>query len=543
MLKDFIKNFKESKEYRKEQIFSIALSIAGSAVSAIAPFVIRSIIQDIQMGNISRSTLINFVVIFLILITMRAISFYSNNIGSRMRSVIGHKKRFDVLNKILAAKIHRKKILDDSAVIDRLMRDIYCYSQLLGTFPITILDNVIRIVIATIVLVNINIYLFFISIFLVPVAMLLINVTKEKMEKAWQNQIRQWEKTTKLLKEIFVSLIAIKQMNSESKIMTCFHEQNQKHFASETHINKVNFLTMEIHAGLSSSLPMFCLLAGFALVFLGKSDIGSAIAFYMYVNFLISPFSSFADVKVNNVQASEQEKKIQEIMSSLEFDSSNTQTDFKFSNITVRKASYRYSNGETVLFEKPLDFNNPGLYYVNAVSGFGKTTIFKLMTKILFSEDTDIKYDFLNVNNIPENVLFKKVTYLDGSPAFIQGSIIDNITSFGKYEFDNKYLEFFFDKDENVNGSRELNIGVGESLSSGQLQRINLLRIFAKGNDQKLIILDEAISGVEEERESKILNLLKASFTQSIIILVTHRKSSESLCDYKIEMTLATPSA
>ncbi len=158
------------------------------------------------------------------------------------------------------------------------------------------------------------------------------------------------------------------------------------------------------------------------------------------------------------------------------------------------------------------------------------------MTKLLSSEESNIQYDSLNVNSIPENVFFKQVTYLNGTPNFIQGTIIENITSFGRYDFDEKYLGLFFDANENVTGSRTLNIGMSESLSSGQLQRINLLRLFAKGGDQKLIVLDEAISGVQEEKEREILSLLRKNFSQSIIILVTHRKSSEALCDYKIEM-------
>ncbi|MCL2557352.1 MAG: ATP-binding cassette domain-containing protein, partial [Treponema sp.] len=195
-----------------------------------------------------------------------------------------------------------------------------------------------------------------------------------------------------------------------------------------------------------------------------------------------------------------------------------------------------YNNGEVVTFDKHISFNNPGIYYLSAKSGFGKSTIFKLMTKTLFSNETDIVFDNNNINSIPENVFFDKVTYLDGSPTFIQGSIMDNITFFGKYDFNENHLSEIFDESENILPNRELNIGEGVALSNGQLQRINILRLFAKGTAQKLIILDEAISGVEEECEQKIIKLLKSTFNESIIILVTHRKSSEFLCDYTIDL-------
>ncbi len=146
MLKSFIKYFKESKEYRKKQMLAVALSLAGSVISAIMPFLIRSIIQDIQTGLFSRATLAEFIAVFLVLIASRCISFFRNSLGSRIKSIIGHIKRYDIISKILNANINRKKILDDSTINDRLMRDIYCYSQLLGTFPITIIDNSIKMI-------------------------------------------------------------------------------------------------------------------------------------------------------------------------------------------------------------------------------------------------------------------------------------------------------------------------------------------------------------------------------------------------------------
>jgi ABC-type transport system involved in cytochrome bd biosynthesis fused ATPase/permease subunit len=124
---------------------------------------------------------------------------------------------------------------------------------------------------------------------------------------------------------------------------------------------------------------------------------------------------------------------------------------------------------------------------------------------------------------------------LDGTPVFIQGSIEDNITYFGKYNFNENLIGTVFSNDENIAKDRELNIGEGCSLSAGQLQRINVLRLFVKGNDQRLIILDEAISGVEEEREKQILKCLKDTFRESKILFVTHRKSSRQLCDFVID--------
>jgi ATP-binding cassette subfamily C protein len=229
---------------------------------------------------------------------------------------------------------------------------------------------------------------------------------------------------------------------------------------------------------------------------------------------------------------------IQEIISSLNFKNiQNTPIDFRCEKIIVNEITFEYSNNNIIKFSNKLSFNKPGLYYLTADSGFGKTTILKLLSKILSSKKTSIIFDDnIDINNITEDIFFNKVTYLTGTPSFIHGSIENNITYFGKYNFDNKYIKLLFEDDEYIFKERVLNIGEGNSLSTGQLQRINILRLFAKGDMQKLIILDEALSGIEENKERIILKLLKTSFPKAIIIVVTHRKSSSVICDYIIEL-------
>jgi ABC-type bacteriocin/lantibiotic exporter with double-glycine peptidase domain len=78
----------------------------------------------------------------------------------------------------------------------------------------------------------------------------------------------------------------------------------------------------------------------------------------------------------------------------------------------------------------------------------------------------------------------------------------------------------------------ELALEQGSSLSSGQLQRLNILRLLTKGKGQKIIILDEALSGIDESKEHKIISYLKNNFNESFIFIVTHRKSTEELCDF-----------
>ena len=537
MLKDFITSVKQSKAYRKKQLSIILLFIALTSIATVIPFTVRDMIDNIQNGIISHALVIQFFIVFCALGINIVLGFAVGYLFDTLSNTISADKRFELLNTIFTASMNKNKVLDDSVIINRLLNEIYCYGNLIGFFPTSVITNIIRVIFAVIVLTNINIYLFFINILIIPIIIILVNIIKKKAEEAVYDHRKQYENLQKLIKELLAAHIDIKQMKSETQIMSIFNEENKIYLKYENYLRKIVNLTQESSGILFSTLPILSLFGGIALTAINKCDIGSAIAFYMYVTFFIVPIVNFTDMKINNIQNSKKEEMIQEIINSLNIENSkNTHIDFKCEEISINKIIFKYNNSNIIEFSKRLYFNKPGLYYLTADSGFGKTTILKLLTKILSSEETSIIFDNIDIKNITEDTFFDKVTYLNGTPSFIQGSIENNITYFGKYNFDKKYIKLLFEDDECIFEERELNIGEGNSLSTGQLQRINILRLFAKGDKQKLIVLDEALSGLEENKEKTILALLKTSFPKAIIIVVTHRKSSKVLCDYIIEL-------
>ena len=536
MLKEFLDSWRYSKAYRKKQFFTILIFFALTSIATVIPFTTREIISDIQENSVSRNTVIYFFIIFFILIFNKILSFIVEYMFKNISSIVSSDKRYEVLDTIFTASISRKKKFDDSIIISRLLNEICCYGHLIGVFPVSVITNTIRVIFAIIVLTKINIYLFFISFLIIPFIIILVNIVKKKCEDASFKQIRQYEMVQKLLKEIFTAYTDIKQLKAEDQILKHFSKKNKTYLESENYFNKIMCLIQESSGILFSTLPLFCLFGGIALTAINKCDIGSAIAFYMYANFFVVPIVNFTDMKMNNIQSKKKEEMINEIISSFKSESNYKNNNFNCDSISVNKILFTYDNGKTIKLLKALLFNNPGLYYMTANSGFGKTTILKLMAKIFSSNDSEIIFDNnIKIKDISENTFFDKVTYMNGDPLFIEGTIEDNITYFGKYNLDEKYMDILFGIDECIYRKRELNIGEGNSLSTGQLQRINILRLFAKGGDQKLIILDEAFSGIEEEKEKEIIQLLKMTFPQAVIILVTHRKSNKFLCDYIID--------
>lgn len=77
----------------------------------------------------------------------------------------------------------------------------------------------------------------------------------------------------------------------------------------------------------------------------------------------------------------------------------------------------------------------------------------------------------------------------------------------------------------------------GVFVSTGQRQRLNLIRGLIAHNDEEVFLLDEPTSNVDEEIEQKMIELIKEVLYDKTVVIVTHRPKIKEICDkfYKFE--------
>ena len=79
----------------------------------------------------------------------------------------------------------------------------------------------------------------------------------------------------------------------------------------------------------------------------------------------------------------------------------------------------------------------------------------------------------------------------------------------------------------------ETNAGeLGSNFSSGEKQRIGIARAFLHNAD--ILILDEPTSNLDTLNEAEILKSINNECKEKSIVMVSHRKSSVSICDKKV---------
>lgn len=156
-------------------------------------------------------------------------------------------------------------------------------------------------------------------------------------------------------------------------------------------------------------------------------------------------------------------------------------------------------------------------------SGTGKSSLVKTLSLLSNNYGGTIYLNDTDINNINKEIIKSKIVYLSNSTPMITGKIID-VLCLGKTIL-NKYLEevcldfciLDFIK-QLANGFNEEIYADGSNLSTGQRQRLALVQAMLLEPD--VLILDEALSNIDEENKVAIINNLQKY--QCMKIFITH---------------------
>ena len=237
---------------------------------------------------------------------------------------------------------------------------------------------------------------------------------------------------------------------------------------------------------------------------------------------------SFFHVAMNGISASERMFKLldTEVEEIKDLDEAKL-TNLNNINIELRNVDFSYDKERKVLENINIEMKNNKMIALVGESGCGKSTITNLLLKQNKVDSGEILLNGINLNEIPFDVLTKKVGFINHSAYIFNGSIEDNIIM-GKN--DASYDEIYHAlKKANLyefvmNLPQKLNTNVGEGgslLSGGQKQRLALARTII--TDPEIYIFDEATSNIDVESEEKVWESIYKLAKNKTVIVISHR--------------------
>lgn len=172
--------------------------------------------------------------------------------------------------------------------------------------------------------------------------------------------------------------------------------------------------------------------------------------------------------------------------------------------LELKNASKKFGKINTI-YNVDLKASKPGLYILTGENGSGKSTIIKLISKIIFKSSGEILNND-GISYLPDKFMMPKLMKVD---KYIKGILKLYNSKKSVYELMNIYML--------------PNKKIGE-LSKGNLQKLGILQIVE--NDTRYYVFDEPLDGLDDYAKKLFKGIISKLISKDkIIIMSLHNKS------------------
>jgi len=236
-------------------------------------------------------------------------------------------------------------------------------------------------------------------------------------------------------------------------------------------------------------------------------------------------FSSLKGILDENLTLQENEVILKRF---LDFDevklASNEQgiKEFNIEKFEIQNLSFGYFTNDLILKNINLTINKGSKIKIEGNNGSGKSTLSKILTALYTPTAGNILINDTNKNFYNSEQIKDKILLVSNEDILFNDTILENIC-LGKEISTKRILEYtkkidFYDfiasKDEGLEYIINEN---GKNLSTGQRKKILLLRAFF--SSAEIIILDEVLSGMDNESRAKVENWIDEIRDVTFIII------------------------
>lgn len=338
--------------------------------------------------------------------------------------------------------------------------------------------------------------------------------------------------------ETFAGNRTIRSFTLEDEFKRRFHEITDTSFAlAMKMIKNTNWLSPLMHIIMSVGVAGVIWYGGHLIV-TRQITSGNFVAFIAALMMLYTPLKTVGNnyISIQNsflaidriFEILDLQPKIQDVENAKEL------KEIK-KGISFKDVSFAYTKGREVLHNITLEIPKGTTLALVGNSGGGKTTVSSLIPRLYDITNGQIEIDGVNIKDIKQDSLRKKIAMVFQDNFLFSGTIRDNILLGNPGVIDdviwtalkNACLEDFVKGLENG-----LDTEIGERgilLSGGQKQRLAIARAFVK--NAPVVILDEATSALDTKSERVVQEALDNLMKNRTVIVIAHRLSTVQNAD------------
>ncbi|HAA28844.1 MAG TPA: hypothetical protein DCE56_15610 [Cyanobacteria bacterium UBA8553] len=425
-------------------------------------------------------------------------------------------------------------------LINRATSDVDNIRRLLGFAVLSLANIVFAYGLTLPVMMSINLRLTLIAIAVYPVMLITVQLFSEKLRLQQQTVQEELSNISELIQEDMSGISLIKIYAQEENERRAFRRLNGQLLDANLGLAKTrNFLFPVIETLAYVSL-LILLWLGSESIKAGSISIGGFVALILYSDRLVFPTALLGftitayqrgEVSIDRIESILTVKpQIQDAP-----DAISLTTPVK-GQLTARNLSYTYP-GATIPALQDVSFtiNSGERVAIVGSIGSGKSTLANIIPRLLNIKPDQLFVDGYDVTTVRLHDLRKAIAYVPQDSFLFSTSIKNNIR-YGDPVSEQSEVEYAAKQaqihSEILNFPQQYETLVGErgiTLSGGQRQRTSLARALLI--DAPILILDDALSSVDNQTATQILENLSKGVERKTVIFISHQLSAAATAD------------
>ncbi|KAF2674287.1 P-loop containing nucleoside triphosphate hydrolase protein [Microthyrium microscopicum] len=201
------------------------------------------------------------------------------------------------------------------------------------------------------------------------------------------------------------------------------------------------------------------------------------------------------------------------------------------SEIRLDKVTIKYAEDlEPVLHNISLRIPAGCITAIIGRTGSGKSTLATALLNIVKPETGGvITIDNVSLDDIDVTTLRQRVTYIPQDPVLFAGTIrgnLDPINAYSDVECEAVLARVVACIGHSINWTIDSTVeSRGHNFSQGQRQAIRIARAILRRS--AVVIMDEAMSSIDEETASKLQQVIREQLSGATIVMIAHRMNAE----------------